>query len=139
MCDFWFVCFAEQCCFNIHCVLLFSFHPFHTSLCTLSFHPSSSQSSETSVRPLPPINSHKSRLNRNQSFPGTSQFKKRTRIPMSNSRRQSIQEPPRPPVEFEAEKIKNSRKYSVKGKVRRKPSERNIDPFQNIGMKIQRF
>ena len=54
-------------------------------------------------------------------------------------RRQSIQEPSRPPVEIEAEKIKNSKKYSVKGKARRKPSERNIDPFQNIGIKIQRF
>ena len=54
-------------------------------------------------------------------------------------RRQSIQENPKPPVKSEAEKIKDSKKYSIKGKVRRKPSERNIDPFQNVGMKIQRF
>jgi len=78
-------------------------------------------------------------LSRNQSFPGTSGFKKRSRIPQSSSRRPSIQEPIRPPVVTEAERIKNTKKYSVKGKVRRKPSDRNIDPFQNIGMKMQRF
>ena len=93
----WNFYFAEHCCF-IMCFCAFSRY---THLHTLSLLLSSSQSSASSVHPLPPINSHKrflflknlyktkwffSRLNRQQSYPGTSQFKKRTRIPMSNSR-----------------------------------------------------
>lgn len=54
-------------------------------------------------------------------------------------RRASVQELEKPRAETEAEKIKKTRKYSVKGKVRLKGSEKNTDPFQNIGMRIQRF
>jgi len=50
-----------------------------------------------------------------------------------------VQDLEKPRIETEAEKIKKTRKYTVKGKVRQKGSERNTDPFQNIGIKIQRF
>lgn len=53
-------------------------------------------------------------------------------------------------VDIAADRIRNSRKYSVKGKVRRGPggpaspprrkrSERNTDPFQNLGFKMERL